>query len=123
MQDTQSKSRSYRDLEVWNLSIFLLKEVYLISNRLPSSENFGLTKQIRRAAVSIPANIAEGQGRHSRKGYRQFLALGLGSIAELETQVIIAKEIEYLTSDERNPFLDHFDRLRKMIKGRARGIA
>ena len=85
MQTTQAKSRSYRVLEVWKLSIDLVKGVYLITNKFPASENFGLTKQISRAAVSIPSNIAEGQGRNSARELRQLLAISLGSRAELET--------------------------------------
>jgi hypothetical protein len=72
------KSRSYRDLDVWKLAIDLVKEVYKLTSNFPTSENFGLTNQIRRAAVSIPSNIAEGQGRNSAKEFRQFLAVGLG---------------------------------------------
>jgi len=122
MQTAKSKSRSYRDLEVWKLSIDLVKGVYLITNKFPASENFGLTNQIRRAAVSIPSNIAEGQGRNSAREFRQFLAISLGSIAELETQLIIAKEIKYLTHEESNPLLSNLDRIRKMIKALSKGI-
>ena len=91
MQTTKSKSRSYLDLEVWDLSIDLVKGVYLITIKFPASENFGLANQIRRAAVSIPSNIAEGQGRNSAKEFRQFLAISLGSVAELETQLMPKK--------------------------------
>ena len=90
------KSRSYRDLEVWKLSIELVKAIYQITAQFPASEKFGLIQQIRRAAVSIPSNIAEGQFRNSTKEFKQFLAIALGSAAELETQLIIAKEIDYL---------------------------
>ncbi len=77
----------------------------------------GLTNQIKRASVSIPSNIAEGQGRNSAKEFRQFLAIALGSAAELETQLIIAPEIDYLPSEELGPLLAKLDRIRKMIKG------
>ncbi|MBI4644837.1 MAG: four helix bundle protein [Deltaproteobacteria bacterium] len=113
------KSRSYRDLDVWNLSIDLVKEVYRLTNKFPASENFGLTNQIRRAAVSIPSNIAEGQGRNSAKEFRQFLAVGIGSVAELETQLIISQAIEYISQEELNPLLNTLDRIRKMIKSLA----
>ena len=122
MQNTKSKSRSYRDLEVWKLAIILVKEVYLISKKFPSSENFGLTNQIRRAAVSIPANVAESRGRNYAKEFRQFPAISLGSIAELATQLIIAKKIEYLTLEELNPFLDPLDCIGK-LKGLSKGIS
>ena len=117
MEAKSVKSRSYRDLDVWKLSIGLVKEIYQITNKFPASENFGLTHQIRKAAVSIPANVAEGQGRNSSKEFRQFLAISLGSVAELETHLIIAKEIEYINSEELDPLLSLLDRIRKMIKG------
>jgi four helix bundle protein len=116
------KSRSYRDLEVWKLSIDLVKEVYKLTGTFPASENFGLTNQIRRAAVSIPSKIAEGQGRNSPKEFRQFLAVGLGSLAELETQLIISQAIEYISQEELHPLLNFLDRIRKMIKSLAERV-
>jgi four helix bundle protein len=87
------KSRSYQDLEVWKSSIGFVKEIYQATAKFPPSEVYGLISQIRRAAVSIPSNIAEGQGRNSFKEFRQFLSISLGSLAEAETQLIIANEI------------------------------
>jgi four helix bundle protein len=87
------KSRSYKDLEVWQLSLKFVKDIYQVTSDFPSSEKFGLAQQIRRAAVSIPSNIAEGQFRNSSKEFKQFLSVALGSAAELETQLIIAGEI------------------------------
>jgi four helix bundle protein len=116
-EDNSYKSRSYKDLEVWKLAVGLVKAVYQATNKFPASENFGLTNQIRKAAVSVPSNIAEGQGRNSPKEFRQFLSFGLGSLGELETQLIIAQEIEYLTVEELNPLLTSLDRIRKMMKG------
>jgi four helix bundle protein len=110
-------------LEVWKLSIDLVKKVYQVTHNFPDSEKFGLINQIRRAAVSIPSNIAEGQGRNSTKEFKQFLAISLGSLAELETQLIIAKEIEYLTQNGLEALLSPLDRIRKMIKGLSKGIA
>jgi four helix bundle protein len=79
------KSRSYRDLEVWKRSIALVTDIYAATSQFLPSENFGLVQQIRRAAVSIPSNIAEGQFRNSTKEFKQFLSIALGSAAELET--------------------------------------
>jgi hypothetical protein len=79
------KSRSYRDLEVWKRSIELVKDIYEATSQFPPAENFGLVQQIRRAAVSIPSNIAEGQFRNSTKEFKQFLAIALGSAAEVKT--------------------------------------
>ena len=123
MEQKGYKSRTYRDLEVWKLSIDFVKKVFQVTHNFPASEKFGLINQIRRAAVSIPSNIAEGQGRNSTKEFRQFLAISLGSLAELETQLIIAKEIEYLTQNGLDALLSPLDRIRKMIKGLSKGIA
>jgi four helix bundle protein len=87
MEDKQQKSRSYRNLNVWKLSIELVKDVYRITQKFPATEIYGLTSQIRRAAISIPSNIAEGQGRTSSKEFRQFLGIAMGSMAELSTQL------------------------------------
>jgi four helix bundle protein len=122
MEKKGYKSRCYRDLEVWKLSIDFVKKVYQVTHNFPASENYGLINQIRRAAVSIPSNIAEGQGRNSAKEFKQFLAISLGSLAELETQLIIAKEIEYLTQNGLDALLSPLDRIRKMIKGLSKGI-
>ena len=103
------KSRSYRDLEVWKLSIDFVKEMYVVTNGFPHTEIYGLTNQMRRAAVSIPSNIAEGQGRNSSKEFRQFLAISLGSTAELETQLIISNNIGYIEGGELNNLLEKLD--------------
>jgi four helix bundle protein len=89
------KSRSYRDLDVWDRSIALVKDQYEATSRFPPAENFGLVQQIRRAAVSIPSNIAGGQFRNSTKEFEQFLSIALGSAAELEPQLIIANQTNY----------------------------
>jgi four helix bundle protein len=123
MEDKIIKSRSYKDLEVWKLSIELVKKIYQITEKLPPSEIYGLTNQMRRAAVSIPSNIAEGQERNSTKEFRQFLAITLGSVAEIEIQLIIAKEINYLIESEMEPLMAIIDRLRKMTKGLIKSIS
>ena len=110
------KSRSYRDLRVWKEAVEFVKEVYVVTSRFPAIEIYGLTNQIRRAAVSIPSNIAEGQGRNSPKEFRQFLGIALGSIGELETQLIISEKIEYLSQNELSPLLTRLDDFRKMLK-------
>jgi four helix bundle protein len=122
MAEKRQKSRSYRDLDVWKLSIELVKEVYQITQKFPASEIYGLTNQVRRAAVSIPSNIAEGQGRNSAKEFRQFLAIALGSMAELETQLIIAGEISYLTANDLDPLMFRIDTIRKMTKSLAKNL-
>ena len=110
------KSRSYKDLEVWQVSLELVKAIYQITGKFPSSERFGLTQQIRRAAVSIPSNVAEGQFRNSSKEFKQFLSIALGSAAELETQLIIARELDYLSGEESTFLLNVLERIMKMLK-------
>ena len=85
--------KSYRDLIVWCKAVELAKEIYLVTESFPKEEIYGLTSQMRRAAVSIPSNIAEGRSRGTRKDFVQFLRISLGSCSELSTQIIIAKEL------------------------------
>jgi four helix bundle protein len=116
MEKEKLRSRSYRDLEVWKLSVELVKEIYRITGEFPPSEPYGLTNQIRRAAVSIPANIAEGQARSSSKEFKQFLSVAFGSAAELETHLIIAKEINFLSEEKFHSLVDQLERIMKMVK-------
>jgi len=88
---------NHKNLEVWNRSVTLIKKVYVSTSALPDSERFGLTMQMRKAAISIISNIAEGAARGSDKVLVQFLYQSLGSAAELETQIIISKELEYIS--------------------------
>ncbi|MDO4165725.1 MAG: four helix bundle protein [Bacteroides sp.] len=92
--------RNHKDLIVWQKSMKLVKELYQISRSFPKEEMYGITSQMRRAAVSIPSNIAEGYGRGHDKELIQFLYVALGSASELETQLVICKEINYLTPEE-----------------------
>ncbi len=117
MERNVQKSRSYQDLEVWKLAVDFVKKIYQVTANFPAAEIYGLTNQIRKAAISVPSNIAEGQGRNSSREFRQYLAIALGSLAEIETQLIIAKEINYLSAEELNPLLSILDRIRKMTKG------
>jgi four helix bundle protein len=91
--------RSFRDLNIWQKGIVLVIDVYKETQKFPREEIYGLTNQIRRAAISIPSNIAEGHIRQHRTEFKQFLSIALGSLAELETQIIISKELNYI-SDE-----------------------
>ncbi len=90
---------SYQDLIVWQKSMVLVKSIYRLTKDLPDEEKFGLVSQMRRCSISIPSNIAEGTRRSSRKDYRSFLRIGYGSIAELETQLILCKELGFLSAD------------------------
>lgn len=94
-----SDIRSYRDLLVWQKAMKLVTEVYIATKPFPSEELYALTGQLRKCAVSIPSNIAEGYGRHSTGDYKRFLQIAVGSIFELQTQLEIAANLKYLASD------------------------
>ncbi len=89
-------STDYKELAAWQRSMDLVREVYLCTRSFPRDELFGLSSQMRRAAVSVPSNIAEGKGRYSQKELIQFLYKARGSLMELETQIIIARDLDYL---------------------------
>ncbi len=90
--------KSYRDLVVWQKSMTLVKDVYKLSIHFPKEEQFVLVPQMRRSAISIPSNIAEGYGRNSRKEYKRFLSISRGSLFELQTQLEIASELNYISN-------------------------
>lgn len=92
----EAKIHSHKDLDVWKKSIILVKDIYKTTSRFPKEEQFGITQQMRRSAISIPSNIAEGAGRGSKKEFVHFLAIAQGSLAELETQLIISNELEII---------------------------
>jgi four helix bundle protein len=111
----QTKIRTYRDLEIWRLGIEIVKDVYHLTSQFPQHELYGLTGQMRRSAVSVPSNIAEGFRRQYAKEYRQFLRVSLGSCAELETQTTIAKELSYVSEREEAELLEKLDHECRMI--------
>ena len=90
----------HKDLDAWQFSIELVSDIYELTKAFPKEEIYGLTNQIRRSAVSIPSNIAEGSARQSSKEFTQFLYIALGSLAEVETQLIIAENLSYIIVDE-----------------------
>jgi len=92
--------KSHKDLIVWKKSFELVKEIYFFTRKFPSSEIYGLTSQMRRSAVSIPSNIAEGYCRGSRKEYAQFVNIAFASGAELETQIMLAKELKITDAED-----------------------
>ena len=92
---------SFKDLIVWQKSMTLVMDIYNLTKAFPADEKFGLTSQLRRCAISIPSNIAEGWGRNSTKSYMHFLRIANGSLSELETQLIIAKELNHITDMQK----------------------
>ncbi len=109
-----SDVKTHKDLEVWREAMSLARELYLFTGSFPKEELYGLSSQMRRAAVSVPSNIAEGAARSSDKEFLQFLYISLGSLAELETQLVLAKEIGIGTSSEAESGVE---RVRKMLLG------
>jgi four helix bundle protein len=106
---------SYRDLKVWNLGMDIAVAVYQATRAYPREEQFGLTSQTRRAASSIPANIAEGYGRNSRASYVNFLRIAQGSLKELETHLLLARRVGLLSEEESVPLLTQSDELGRML--------
>ena len=97
--------RSYRDLVAWQKAMELVTKIYQVSHKFPREEVFGLTSQLRRAAVSVPSNIAEGQGRSSRKEFLYFSGNAKGSLSEVETQILIARNLGYIGDEGLNALL------------------
>ena len=107
---------SYRDLKVWQKAVELSVECYKVTGEMPKSEIYGLTSQMRRASVSVAANIAEGYGRDNTGNLIQFLRMSQGSLKELETHLIIASRIGYLESETVENVLKRCDELGKMLR-------
>ena len=109
--------RNFRNLLIWKQGILLVKEIYKIAQKLPSDEKFGLISQITRAAVSIPSNIAEGSSRNSEIEFKRFLEVAMGSLFEVETQLIIIQELELIKSEELEVIFELIAKEGKMING------
>lgn len=109
--------KSHKDLEVWKRSVELVTIIYTITKSFPQNEVYGLTNQIRRAAVSIPSNIAEGAARKNQKEFKQFLYISLGSLSELETQLIISYNLSYLQQIQFNSIEEELSEIRRMLLG------
>ena len=108
---------NFRELNVWKKAMNLVTQIYKFTKFFPKEEQFGLTNQIRRCAVSIPSNIAEGAGRDSSKDFNRFLSISLGSSFELETQLIISKELEYFNNENFRNIEKELIEIQKMIRG------
>lgn len=105
----------YKELIVWQKAIELVKLVYSLTKSFPESETYGLASQMRRAAVSIPSNIAEGQTRRTSADFARFLGISHGSLAELETQMIIARDIGYVSVPQYDEYEGHHIEISKML--------
>ena len=108
--------KSYRDLRVWQSAMELVVDVYRLTGKFPKNEDYGLTSQVRRAAVSVPSNIAEGHARVSGKEFHRFLLIALGSLAELETQLMISEKLGYSSPENIQDLLTCSDVIGKQIR-------
>jgi len=113
--------KTHKDLEVWKLSIELTEMVYKLTSSFPKSEMYGIVDQMRRAAVSIPSNIAEGAARQTDKEFTQFLFISQGSCAELETQLIISEKLKFI-NNKAVEINDKLSQIMKMLSGLIRSV-
>ena len=107
--------KDFKELVIWQRSMQLAAEVYRISKLLPREETYGLVSQLRRAAVSVPSNIAEGYGREATAEYIRFLKIARGSLYEIETQLYLCKTFQFLTQDELALCLNHIEEVGRML--------
>jgi four helix bundle protein len=112
----------YRELTVWQRAIDLVEAVYRTSACFPREEVYGLTSQVRRAAVSVPSNIAEGHGRNTTKDFLSFLSIARGSLKELETQVTIAQRLNYITPANEDELLQLSNQVGRLITGLVKAL-
>jgi len=110
-------AKKYSDLIAWQRAMDLVAGIYVVSGKFPKSEIYGLTSQLRRAAVSVPSNIAEGYGRSGRREFAHALSIALGSLAEVETQILIAERLGYLAVDSRVTLMELSTQTGRIIVG------
>lgn len=112
--------KGHKDLDVWKQSVVLVEDIYMLTKNFPSDEKYGLSSQIKRAVVSVPNNIAEGAGRKGDKEFIQFLYIAMGSLSELETQLILANRLQFTNSVES--YLSQIEKIKKMLFGLIRYV-
>lgn len=110
-------SQGYENLDVWQKSMNLVTDIYAATSKFPKEELYTLTSQIRRAAISIPSNIAEGRSRRTTRDFMRFVVIARGSVAELETQLRIGQNLSYLTSEQVKTLLDNLKEIGRMLSG------
>jgi len=116
------QTRHYRDLQVWQRSMSLAREIYAVTEGFPKKEQFGLVSQIRRAAVSVPSNIAEGRGRTTAKSFALFLSQARGSLYELQTQVELAGDLGFVGKERAQSVMSEAAEIASMIQGLAASL-
>ena len=119
---SESPIQSHRDLKVWQVGMQIAEDVYAVTQAYPSDERFGLVSQMRRAAISVPANVAEGNGRESTKEYLRFLAIAVGSLAELETFLELSTRLNLSKRESLRALGDLIAEERRMLRGLQRSL-
>jgi four helix bundle protein len=119
----ETKPQNYKDLVVWQKGISLAKAIYQLTTKFPGEEKFGLVAQMRRAAISVPSNIAEGQARHTTGEFIQFISHAEGSTAELETQLILSVELGFAEAKSTKSVFILLDDIRRMLNGLRRKLS
>jgi four helix bundle protein len=114
--------KTHKDLNVWKNSIALVSEVYRLSKKFPKEELFCLTQQVRKAAISIPSNISEGAARNQKREFVRFLRISAGSLAEVETQIIVAEQLRYLSESDRILLEGQTNKIRAQILGLIKAV-
>lgn len=109
--------QNFRDLKVWQVAMQLATVVYTLTHSFPKSEVFGLSSQIQRASVSVPSNIAEGHARDSTKEFLRFISIAMGSLAEMETQLILANKLNYIEESKLAELLEKTGEVGRMLRG------
>lgn len=121
MENT-ARSRNYRDLVAWQRAMDLVEVVYGLSSQFPKEEMYGLTSQVRRAAVSVPSNIAEGEGRNAPNDFARFLSIAHGSLREVETQLLVSARLKYLTEEDITNAMTLCEETGRIINGLKRNL-
>ena len=114
--------KPHHNLEVWKRSLSFVTKIYKLTADFPADEKFGMVSQIRRAAVSIPSNLAEGAARNSKKEFINFLHIAQGSTAELETQILISRNLSFVAQSQAHPLLKELEEIPRMIVGLQRSL-
>ena len=118
----ESKIRSYKDLIAWQKAVLLVTDIYSATKQFPADERFGIVSQLNRAAVSVPANIAEGWGRKSSKNYLQFLRVSRGSLMEIETLLVISKNLNFLSPENYAQLSEKAEEVGRILHGLIKSI-
>lgn len=107
--------KTFRDLKIWQQSMELVTEIYITTSSFPEEEKYGLTSQLRRSSVSIPSNISEGFGRNSQGDFKRFVNISMGSLFELQTQIEVARNLEFISNEIFESLYDHSREIERMM--------